>query len=417
MLNHTPFSRPWLLIVPLGLILAALCAPVPNRARADAAPAYGIPGGSLTPITVTNVQMVNETVTLELAQLNFTAGFGQYDELFTQLGVKVTAEFLFRNLDSVPQHLTVGFPLYSGLTVDKGDSYYNIVNFRAFVNGVEVTTKRSKVNDEFWAAWEMDFAPGDSQLRVTYDSAATSDACNAEFGYVLHTGAGWAGNIGQADIILRFGYPAESLLVGDGALYLRPAPRNFVAKDFDLIWHYEDFEPTEADDFSATVVVPDCWREVARARAALLKDASAQNYWQTAKAFAEIVFPHHGFESKAIAQTAEEMYRKAIELDPDNGELRSEFEGFIAIQAGWLLPTEEAAVLTQSAPTPGPATPTAVPLTRTTIATLTLHPATTDTPLNTPTSPSRATSTEQPASTPVPTSTPTSGSSPLCGGS
>jgi len=101
-------------------------------------------------------------------------------------------------------------------------------------------------------------------------------------------------------------------------------------------WHFENLEePTEANDLILKFVHPEVWREVARARQAVLTERSAQNYWNLARAYA-LVFADYDpadyqadvpfyFYSPLLAQTTEAQYLKAIELDLGNKELRKEF--------------------------------------------------------------------------------------------
>ncbi|MBL8057712.1 MAG: hypothetical protein JNK29_13500, partial [Anaerolineales bacterium] len=97
----------------LGLALAAAgLGLAAGRARADVAPIpqVGENGHSLGPAAATSVQMVSETVVLEMAEsLVFTSAENEFET--ERPGALVTADFLLRNPDSAAQRLTVGFPM------------------------------------------------------------------------------------------------------------------------------------------------------------------------------------------------------------------------------------------------------------------------------------------------------------------
>jgi hypothetical protein len=211
----------------------------------------------------------------------------------------------------------------------------------------------------------MTFPPGETALRVTYDVIVRAGYYGpaAIVNYVLHTGAGWANTIGQADIIVRFPYLAEPTFIDpQGTL------ANYQVDGFDVKWHFEDLEPTEANDIVLKVVPPDVWEGVGQARQALASNRTAENYANLARAYGNIISNYYvlaepqalySFYSPLLAQTAEAQYLKAIELDPNNRELRQEVTEFVMKWEGLLLPDNESLVLTQIA---SPSIATATPL-------------------------------------------------------
>jgi hypothetical protein len=340
--NHL---RGWcgLLLSGAALWLTAL------SARADVAPIPSIAenGAALGPAQFTSVQMVTETVMLELDD-TLTFVLAENGNEVERSGAWVTADFLFRNPEATAQTLPVGFPMLIVKPLDPNSfaetSTYTIVNLRAFVNEAEVVTEQILVNGEPWRAWTMTFAPGETRVRVTYQQSVGGEdffASAATVGYVLHTGAGWAGVIEQADLIVRFPYPAEPLFVEDGQT-------GFTLEGNDLRWRYLNLEPTTEDDLNLRVVDPRTWIEVLAARRAVGQDPSAANYGALASAYSWIVSPSRGFYrggppnfySRALAQVAEAQYQKAIALGPDDAQLRSDYAFFLASNAEGLLPAD-----------------------------------------------------------------------------
>jgi len=60
------------------------------------------------------------------------------------------------------------------------------------VNDYELETRQETVDGAPWRVWRMDFPPGDTRVRVTYLMSPFEG-----ISYILHTGAPWAGPIGQ----------------------------------------------------------------------------------------------------------------------------------------------------------------------------------------------------------------------------
>jgi hypothetical protein len=158
--------------------------------------------------------------------------------------------------------------------------------------------------------------------------------------------------------------------------------QSYTVNGFDVRWHFENLEPTEADDLVLTFVQPYLWREVGRARQAVTAEPTSQNYWNLARTLASVISEYnpsypdslYSFYSPLLAQIAEAQYLKAIELDPANKELRQEFAEFVQSHAGIMLPTESFVVLTQVAATLFPSvTP---PPTRTALPPSPTRPAT-----------------------------------------
>ncbi len=325
----------WLAVpIALGLAATGLLFSLVRAVHADMAPLPAQEGNSLGPAAPTDIQMISETVLIQLTE--FTQTFG--DVSFPVLSATVVADFAMNNPGNVPEALQVGFPMQVPKTASLAGDYVKIENLAASVGGVAVETNAATIGLEIWSAWQMTFAPGTTVVRVTYDLPVTTDGCNAELGYVLHTGAAWAGSIGQADLIVRYPYAAEATFVSSRGIYLEGSTPGYQVEGKDLHWHYDNLEPTPANDLALTFVTPECWRTVAAARTALNQQATADNYWHLATAYADIVFPHHGFYSPLIAQIAEAQYQKALALDPQNPQINAEYAQFLINQVGNLLP-------------------------------------------------------------------------------
>jgi len=279
--------------------------------------------------------MVSETVVMQVMTIEYTINGS---DPMNGLGARVTADFDLANPEAKAQSIQVGFPLNVPPASANSGGFINLTGLRAFVAGSEVSTTLQTVGADTWSAWQMTFAPGLTHVHVTYDLPATVDRCSAELGYVLHTGAAWAGTIGQADLIVRYPYAAEATFLSPHGLYLGDTTAGSQVAGNDLRWHYDNLEPTKANDLAVTFVTPECWLQVAAARNALNANATAQNYWHLANTYADLVLYGHSFYSPLIAQVADAQFQKALALDPQNPQITSDYAQFLVFLVGYLIP-------------------------------------------------------------------------------
>ena len=333
--DHPRASAVTLLVLALSALTIVLGGG--QRALADMAPFPAQEGNSFGPAAPTSIQMSAETVVIQLGVITTTL----MDVDHVGPGAVVTADFVMHNPDSQTHSLGVGFPLQVPEKYAQAGAYIKISQLAAFSGGTQIPTQLAAVGSETWAAWQMAFAPGDTRVRITYDLPATVDRCSEEIGYVLHTGAAWAGPIGQADLIVRFPYAAEATFVSPHGIYLGNTTPGYQVEGTDLHWHYDNLEPTPADDLAATFVTPDCWLTVAQARTAVSQRATADNYWHLATAYGDIVSYGHSFYSPLIAQVAAAQFQKALSLNPSSPQINADCAEYLFYQFGGdLLPNE-----------------------------------------------------------------------------
>ncbi|GEM_PF-4575723 len=196
------------LALPL-LLLAALpaladMAPEPVPA-AEPAPRGGNQG----------VEMVAEEVTL----------------LMTSKGLQVEAVFHMRNPGKEDVRLQVGFPA-------KSRPYADLEDFTVSREGKAFeTTLTQEDAQEPWRLWEAVYPAG----KTVTETVRYRTDWDFQPGYILHTGAGWAGRIGKAVVVLK----VEEKMIDD-LTALRPL--GFVRDGGTFTWIFTDLEPTEADD-------------------------------------------------------------------------------------------------------------------------------------------------------------------------
>lgn len=214
-------------------------------------------GGSLTPMTSTEIRMTAETI-----QAHVYNGYAEFQ-----------VDFEFEN-SGPPQTLQLGFPfrLRSGEELENDSpGGAPVAGFMAWQDGVllDVTFEDgadSTGDPVGYFVHEVTFAPGTTMVRVRYLADASADtgwpgpelqrpewASGMQGGghvwypYWVHTGAGWAGTIGAT--VARFtvaddfvGWGMDEALADDGAApYSKPDAQSYE-------WVMSDYEPTLDDD-------------------------------------------------------------------------------------------------------------------------------------------------------------------------
>lgn len=200
-------------------------------------------GESLAPRSPTAIEMSSETVRLALDEDT----------------ARVEAVFTLHNTSSNSEDLDVGFPTaaqpanYSwssreGLKVTEwGPS--TIRDFSARVDGREVKAEpKTSPNSQSvrgWLCWPMAFGGGQTHtVEVRYEVATRDDAysdpsplLNRQMTYILKTGAGWKGPIGEAVVILDLSkIPGENIS--------RAAPEPTRKDPGSWTWRFKDFKPS-----------------------------------------------------------------------------------------------------------------------------------------------------------------------------
>jgi hypothetical protein len=151
--------------------------------------------------------------------------------------------------------------------------------------------------------------------------------------YIFQTGAGWAGPIGQAELILNMPYPASAeTLAGmpPGSLNLpyfisetqAGIPSGGVLEGNQARWTWVDLEPGPEDDFSIWLIDLGKWQELDTARAAVqanLKDGQA--WLDLASIYRSLSTTSYNIPSifsTSYMPLGIEAYRKAADLLPEH---------------------------------------------------------------------------------------------------
>jgi len=226
------------------MIASALLALLPAALANDAA--VGGSGAAIYPVGSTELRLVRELV------------------LFQEQGdsMLVTADLHFRNESARDLTVPVGFPARASGGWE-GDP--EVHDLGVWVDGEPAPVERVAVDpattlDGWWEEvflFEVRFpARADVQVLHSYRLTKGLDVVGTAFTqYILRTGRGWAGSIGEARFVFRFARPPAGLKVGyaDRELALRdggePGRRGRPAASYvagptpTLELRFEDFEP------------------------------------------------------------------------------------------------------------------------------------------------------------------------------
>jgi hypothetical protein len=324
--------KPTSLLIVAVVVLATLF--VANTARADVAPPDQPPGADLGPAGATQVQMVSESVLIEVGEVKALPIPVTEDE---GIQAHVGAVFSMQNQGSRDESMQVRFPLVE--PSGAGDNFFHypeVANFSVSVDGeplnwevVETPNPHRESDPPLrWAAFQVFFASGrEVTIRVEYDVQSSGYLPEGQFRYVLETGAGWYGPIQQGEIVLRLAYPASAENVLSGEYQTSPGG---VFEGDEVRWHFDNLEPTSQDNWFATILAPDFWDEILQARQAVQGDpqdaaawASLADHYRRAAVSRPFYILRSGAEGFLVP--GEEAYARAVELRPGDAALHAQY--------------------------------------------------------------------------------------------
>jgi hypothetical protein len=330
-------------------------------AMADVGPVWTAQGAGVAPgEEPTQVQMVSETVTITVEPLEPPA-----DESWIRMdhlvATHVDATFLMRNQGSEAETVEVWFPLTTGVEYGENAPYPGQAeNFKAWANGEPVEVEEAPgrdllgIRDEVpWAKWSVTFPAGeDVELRVTYDTHPVEWGGWAVGYYILETGAGWRGPIGEGSVTFRLPYEVTPLNVQLAEIreaYTGPdRPFEITVEGTDVTWHFTDLEPrpsgelrgfepsAETDNLILPMMEPSAWAEIEAARAAVeMEPASVEAQLELAEALEagtqRVKYFLANDTNLALIERTEAAYERVLELTPEDVDVLVAYLEWLAI--------------------------------------------------------------------------------------
>ena len=333
--------RSSLVLVLCGLVLVSPGFSPLNTslARADVGPQPVLPGGSsIKPGEETSIQMAAEVVTMTVRQaieadnallkLNPKIYGGFSDPVWYPAVAEVEAEFTMRNPTSEAVNINVWFPLASALekagwsSNRPGENAPRIESFQVSVDGEPVDyTTLELPNPQGadkpplpWARFPVTFPSGkDTLIHVSYKLPlkAFPKQPAMRLYYVFQTGAGWAGPIRQADLIVNLPYPASKQTMAE-------LPPGAVLDKNQARWKWINFEPGPRDDFSATLFLPAMWQEMEAARLAVKESPTDGQAWLDLATIYHILAMYWSTFRPYYLKPCIDAYQKAATLLPEH---------------------------------------------------------------------------------------------------
>jgi hypothetical protein len=306
-----------ILVLPLLLILILFA--IPQAALADIAPPSNPPGANPGPSEEsTQVRMVAETVLINVLRTPPEGSLGQ---------ATVTADFTMLNLGSEAETMGVRFPISAN---DGFFNYPEIKNLQIVVNGTDVGYRRIEGLDSWgdtvpWAEFDVFFPAGkEVYIQVSYLLEGSGEYPYIAFSYLLETGAGWQGTIGSADLTVRLPYEATS-----GNVFLDSSPGwgetspGALLTGNEVRWHYEELEPSRADNLSIVLVMPEAWGTVLNERQNVRDNPEDGEAWgRLGKILKEISRLRRGLRYDAggreLYEESRQAYIQSVTLKPND---------------------------------------------------------------------------------------------------
>jgi hypothetical protein len=335
--------------IPLAAIL--LCA-ILTAASADIAPPLQPPGANPAPLEYekTHVEMGFESVRIYVEE---TSNLYYTDTSLDTVNARVVALFMMGNQSEAAETLKVLFPLND--TEGRGDgawSYPEIQNLRITVNEqsvtwVEKTTPNPRGSDDpeiKWAEFEVEFPSKEvTFIEILYDLQSTGWFPEATFHYVLETGGGWYGPIGEAhiDLILPYEASVENVLFGDpnSNYYEQKTSPGADFEGNEVHWDYTDLEPDAEDNWEATIIAPPIWEQILDLRERI--DQGDGSAYAEITTIYDDLYLGHGIRqgTEGLIFLNYDAYHKALEFDPKDDDVLARFADFMLtldeIGYGW----------------------------------------------------------------------------------
>ncbi len=159
--------------------------------------------------------------------------------------LQVEAVFHMRNPTSSEIRMKVGFP--AGRDRDDLQEFAVTRDGKAADLGIVDRGPAGREAHDYGITWDAVYPAGKTVTEVVrYRMEVSPNSIPTLAGYILHTGAPWAGKIGKAVVTLTL---AEGLSV-DHLSGLQPAGSS--RTDRGAVWTFRDLEPTEQDDIQVS---------------------------------------------------------------------------------------------------------------------------------------------------------------------
>ena len=251
---------------------------------------------------------------------------------------RVNSSYVLRNSGRAEQLLSLGFPLNDLSGIKDGNGNLPIVDdFSVEAGGVPLShtlTSRTNPYGEGepaiqWATFPVVLpARGEVAVGTGFTTTATGQWPIAQFNYSLETASAWRGNIGSSVIMLRLPYTATAENV-----FLSDSTFGGVIDGADVRWTRRNLVATNQNNFQVSILAPKIWQQIVAAREVVQLTPTISDAWVTlGRAYRAAIALDNGVAlggTRQFVPLAEQVYEKAIELNPNVAEVHQEYAQLI----------------------------------------------------------------------------------------
>lgn len=333
----------------MGVILLSLFVIASGLADMGVQPI--LPGGSnIKPEGETPIQMSAEKVALNVrpatefddtvvtrnpAEYGLPGSFDGSPGMYPAVA-DVLADFTMVNPTNEDVSMTAWFPLASALETEEwdlnpGEVVPSIVRFQVIMDGKPLEYKVSELPNPKgegkpqlpWASFPVTFPAGkEIHVQVSYTLPAwwSHEGLVMSLFYIFQTGAGWAGPIGNAELIVNLPYPASEETIFE-------MPKGGLIEGHQVKWTWMDFEPGPQDDFFIKLLMFNRWDELQAARSGVADNPRNGEAWLVlASTYLTLTRGNH-YSAARMLPGFGEVYQplgvhaaqEALRLMPDDG--------------------------------------------------------------------------------------------------
>jgi len=272
-------------------------------AQADMGVQPILPGGSnIKPDEGTPIQMAAEKVELNVrpatelddavvarnpAEYGLPSSFDGSPGMYPAMA-DVIADFTMVNPTSEAVNMTAWFPMASALETEEwnlnpGEVVPSIQRFQVIIEGKPLEFNISELPNPKgedkpplpWASFPVTFPAGkETHVQISYVVPAwwSYEGLAMNLYYIFQTGAGWAGSIGTAELVLNLPYPASQETIWT-------MPEGGQLDGHQVRWTWKNLEPDPQDDFFVQLLLLNRWDELQAARAAVTANPRDGEAW------------------------------------------------------------------------------------------------------------------------------------------
>jgi hypothetical protein len=333
----------------MGSILLVLMVVSPVLADMGVQPI--LPGGSnIQPEGETPIQMASEKVVLNVRpatevddtvvirnpeEYGLSGSFDGSPGMYPAVA-DVLADFTMVNPTNEAVSMAAWFPLASALETEEwnlnpGEVVPRIERFQVILDGkplAYIVNELPNPNGEDkpplpWASFPVTFSPDEeTHVQISYTVPAwwSYEGLAMNLYYVFQTGAGWAGSIGKAELLVNLPYPASEETIYE-------MPEGGQIEGHQVRWTWTDLEPGPQDDFFIKLLMLDRWDELQDARAAVAANPRDGEAWLNLASTYIMLTRGKAYSAARMLPGFGEIYQplgmqaaeEALRLMPDDG--------------------------------------------------------------------------------------------------